>query len=74
MNNWGPNDMLVVAAFRYTLNRRSYLPGAFIDWMKENWDSFLPQTKDLIQKEIHEELNEELYRHEWGTVLKWSEE
>ena len=71
MNNWGSNDMLVKCSFRYCLNRKSYIVKSFIEWMKDNWESFLPLTKELIQKEIKESFHEGICEPEWANVLEW---
>lgn len=70
-NNWGTHDMLVKCSFRYCLGRKSYIVWAFIDWMKGNWDSFHPQTKGLIVKEIYEALDEGKCQPDWTQVLEW---
>lgn len=51
---WGFNDLMVVAAFRYCLGRRTYIVGVCADWLIAQWPNFSDSTKDLIQRELEE--------------------
>jgi hypothetical protein len=72
--------MMVIAAFRYCLGRQSYIVGMCIDFLKQVWGQLDKNDKDIIMKEIAEELNrkpriESKYLiDDWTTLLNWMAE
>lgn len=43
------NDQLMaVAAHRYCLGRRSYIVGACLDWLRDNWEQFSRNTRRVM--------------------------
>lgn len=53
-NPYGRDDLMALAAFRYCLNRKTYIAGDCADWLIENWDSFSPRTRAIIRRELDE--------------------
>jgi hypothetical protein len=53
-NPWGFNDLMVTAAFRYCLGRKTYIVGYCCDWLIEQWDNFGDQTRALIRNELED--------------------
>lgn len=51
---WGNADLMVLAAFRYCLGRRTYIVSECADWLIANWSEFGDSVKALIQKELEE--------------------
>ncbi len=51
---WGTHDLMAVAAFRYCLGRRTYIVSDCVRWIIRWWETFHPQTKALMVKEVHE--------------------
>lgn len=55
MNQWGFNEFMVIASFRYCLGRRTYAVGICADWLIEQWPNFKEDTKAAIKRELEEE-------------------
>lgn len=51
---WGMNDLMVTAAHRYCLGRRSYIVSECVDWLIKNWGLFHVETKKQIIVETKE--------------------
>lgn len=48
------DDLMVIAAFRYCLGRRSYIVGACVAWILALWPKLTDNTTNLIVHEINE--------------------
>jgi len=46
--------LLYIAAFRYALGRRTYMPSVIVGKILEAWDEFTEHDKSLFKKEIQE--------------------
>lgn len=53
--NFGRNDLMVMAAFRYCLGRQSYIVSDCADWLIEQWPNFSDSTKEIIKRDLEEE-------------------
>ena len=51
---WGYDDLMVLAAFRYCVRRRSYIVQDCVDWLIAYWPEFGDFIKDLLRKELEE--------------------
>ena len=49
---WGADETMVIAAFRYSLGRMTYIVSDCCDWLIEQWPNFSERTRELIQKEL----------------------
>ena len=58
--DYGLNDFMISAAFRYCLGRKTYAVGICCDWLKEHWGKLSNKCKWLIFKEINEALNKDI--------------
>ena len=52
---WGRSDLMVTAAFRYCLGRRTYIVGDCADWLVANWSRIGQPTRALIKRELDDE-------------------
>ena len=52
-------DLIVIAAFRYALGRRTYIVPTVCNFIKANSKHILNQTKEIIITEIIEAKNQE---------------
>jgi len=52
VNPWGADETMVIAAFRYSLGRMTYIVKDCCDWLIEQWPHFGERTKELIQREL----------------------
>jgi len=73
---WGPYNLMVVAAFRYCLGRRTYIVGSCVEWLKCYWHEFDANSKIIIAREIKECLEkgwagDECDVEDWESLLKF---
>jgi hypothetical protein len=52
---WGWQDLMVIAAFRYCLGRRTYIVGACCDWLVDIWSLLEEKTQFVIQRDLDRE-------------------
>lgn len=72
---WGSYNLMVLAAFRYCLGRRTYIVGSCVDWLTQWWDEIDEHTKKMILEETQECLDREWAGdacdiEEWEKLLK----
>ncbi len=48
---WGYHNLMVIAAFRYCLGRRTYIVSSCVDWLVKYWDDIDPNTRSIIVEE-----------------------
>ena len=53
--DYGFNDLMIVAAVRYCLGRRTYIVGACAEWMLRNWSKWPENVRQVLQRDIEEE-------------------
>ena len=53
---WGRGELMAMAAVRYCLGRRSYIVSDCVDWLFDNWNKFGENTRNLIKRDIEEEI------------------
>lgn len=51
------DDLVIIAAFRYCLGRRSYIVSHMTDYLKNHWRTIDQKTKKLIFREIEEAIS-----------------
>ena len=51
---WGWEELMVVAAFRYCLGRRTYMPGVCAEWIVKMWPEFSKGNRELIQRDLED--------------------
>ncbi len=52
--NYGRDDMMAVAAFRYSLGRMTYIVSDCADWLCEQWPNIAENAKKVIQRDLEE--------------------
>ena len=67
---WGFHDLMVTAAFRYCLGRRSYIVSVCVDWLIEQWPNFEENVKDAIQRDLEDELKRDDQARERGSTSR----
>jgi hypothetical protein len=69
----GLNDQLMsLAAFRYCLGRRSYIVGSCLEWLRDTWEQFEPNTKSVMVRDTIEALMDDNAGHSCD-VREWLE-
>ena len=51
---YGRGELMVIAAVRYCLGRRSYIVGDCADWLIEQWPNFSDKTQFIVKRDIEE--------------------
>lgn len=54
--DFGRADLMVTAAFRYCLGRRTYIVSDCEAWLTQQWGNFSQNTRKLIERELREAL------------------
>jgi len=54
---WGKNDLMVTAAHRYCLGRKSYIVSDCVEWLISIWPKLQAETKRVILKETQEAID-----------------
>ena len=52
--NYGRDDLMAVAAFRYSLGRMTYIVGDCADWLIEQWPNIAERARNIIQRDLDE--------------------
>ncbi len=68
---WGHGDLMVTAAHRYCLGRRTYIVSECVNWLISNWKRLEDHTKKLILEETQEAIDRD-YAGESCDVREWN--
>jgi hypothetical protein len=49
---WGRDDLMVIAAFRYSCGRSSYIVGVCADWLIRIWPMLSENTRFVIKRDL----------------------
>ena len=52
--NYGRDDLMAVAAFRYCLGRMTYIVSDCADWLIEQWPNIAENARKIIQRDLEE--------------------
>ena len=71
------HDLIVNAAVRYALGRKTYIVSAVCDYIVENWEIIPDRCKEVIATDIREQkeewLGHECDRVQWYALLEMIE-
>ena len=70
------DQLMALAAFRYCLQRRSYIVGACHDWVRNTWGEFTLSTRNVMIRDLAEGLErgtvgDDLSALSWRELLDW---
>ena len=51
---FGRDDLMAVAAFRYSLGRMTYIVSDCADWLIEQWPNIAENARKVIQRDLEE--------------------
>ena len=79
INNFGRDNLMVIAAFRYCLGRRTYIVSDCVAWLKEIWPLLEDRDRRLIKKEVDESLamnraGDSCDKDEWIKIMELDNE
>jgi len=69
---WGYDDIMVVAAFRYCLGRRTYIVQDCVNWLIDYWPQFNLGVKQIISRDLEDEFAKEEIRLKEGDPFTFS--
>lgn len=74
---WGEHEIMVTAAHRYCLGRRTYIVSVCVQWLQSIWPLLGKETKRLIVRETQEALDKGFAGDgcdvsEWEKVVKFN--
>lgn len=52
--NFGRDDLMAIAAFRYCLGRQSYIVGDCAEWLQHQWTNIAPNARHVIERDLRE--------------------
>lgn len=53
--DYGLDDLMVVAAFRYCMGRRTYMVGYCSDWLIRIWPAISERARFIIKRDLEDE-------------------
>ena len=73
------DDQLVATCFvDYCLPRMTYIVTVCVEWVKDHWDKFSDNTREVIERHLSSSLQKggisSVDRPEWEGLLAWIEE
>lgn len=57
--NYGRDDLMAIAAFRYCLGRQTYIVSYCADWLIEQWPNFSDRARSIIRRELDEAFSQD---------------
>ena len=55
--DYGPDDIMVIAAFRYCCGRRTYMVGYCSEWLIRLWPTLSERARVVIQRDMDHEFD-----------------
>ena len=62
---YGMNGLMIIAAARYCVGRRTYISGECADWILSNWDDWPANVKAIIRRELEREFERDAQTPDW---------
>lgn len=67
---WGWNELMVIAAFRYCLGRRTYIVETCADWIVKMWPVFDEKSRAIIKRDLEESFRDDDRHRAAGDTFK----
>lgn len=64
-DDWGRDDLMVIAAFRYCLGRSTYIVSDCVEWLLRIWPKLNENTKSIIKRDL-----EKTFQHDDSHLIK----
>lgn len=64
----GRNGLMIMAAVRYCLGRRTYIVGDCADWIIDNWKDWPDNVRTIIERDVEEEFERDGLNPEWKVL------
>jgi len=67
---WGWEELMVIAAFRYCLGRRTYIVETCADWIVMMWPVFSQKSRAIIERDLEAEFRHDDLQRATGDTFK----
>jgi hypothetical protein len=65
---YGMNGLMIIAAVRYCIGRRSYIVSDCADWILANWDDWPENVRTIIQRDLEQEFERAAQNPDWNPL------
>jgi hypothetical protein len=65
---YGRSGLMIIAATRYCIGRRSYIVSDCADWIVSNWDDWPDNVKAIIQRDLENEFERAAQNPDWNPL------
>jgi hypothetical protein len=65
---YGMKGLMIIAAVRYCIGRRSYIVSDCVDWILANWDDWPENVKITIQRDLEYEFEKVAQNPDWNPL------
>jgi hypothetical protein len=65
---YGRGGLMVTAAVRYCIGRRSYIVGDCVDWILANWRDWPENVRTIIQRDLEHEFERAAQNPDWNPL------
>jgi hypothetical protein len=62
---YGMNGLMIIAAARYCIGRRTYIVSDCVDWILANWHDWPENVKTIIQRDLEGEFDRDAQVPNW---------
>ena len=64
----GMNGLMIIAAVRYCIGRRSYIVSDCVDWILANWNDWPENVRTIIQRDLEQEFDRDAQNPDWNPL------
>ena len=65
---YGMGGLMITAAVRYCIGRRSYIVSECVDWILANWNGWPDSVKAIIERDVEDEFECDDQNPEWNRL------
>lgn len=65
---YGRDGLMIIAAVRYCIGRRTYIVSDCADWIVSNWAEWPDSVKSIIKRDIEDEFRRDAENPEWNVL------
>jgi hypothetical protein len=65
---YGRSGLMIIAATRYCIGRRSYIVSDCVDWILANWSDWPENVKTIIQRDLEQEFERAAQNPDWNPL------
>lgn len=65
---YGMDGLMITAAIRYCIGRRTYIVGECVDWILANWNDWPENVKTILQRDLEYEFDRDAQNPDWNRL------